>query len=67
MFFETRETRSESAPGRYYIVHTPDGHLAHIEREGQQVAAFFDNKAAADAHTRRLNEEEYGHLRKSTP
>lgn len=52
------EARSDT--DRWYIVHTPDGHLAHIERDGHQVAAFFTTEDEAKRYTRLLNQERYG-------
>ncbi|MEI5099472.1 hypothetical protein RB200_13815 [Streptomyces sp. PmtG] len=53
------EVRHHAERG-WYVIHAPDGHLAHIERDGHQVAAFFDTKGEAEDCRRVLNAKHHG-------
>ncbi|MFD7551765.1 hypothetical protein ACFV0R_17765 [Streptomyces sp. NPDC059578] len=48
--------------GGFYIVHGTSGHLAHIDRDGHQTAAIFEDRAEAEMCADALNvaeEERY--------
>ncbi|WP_438487136.1 hypothetical protein [Streptomyces sp. S186] len=54
------ETRHDERENRWYVVSSPDGHLAHVEGEdGRMYGAFFDTEAEADKCTHKLNAEAY--------
>ncbi|MFF4606654.1 hypothetical protein ACFY12_28460 [Streptomyces sp. NPDC001339] len=54
------EVRRDERDDRWYVVSTPDGHLAHIEgADGKMYGAFFDSEAEADKCANKLNIEAY--------